>query len=42
MKKFLVAALFTMVLASPAFGATRHHRYHHHYKHVHHYHHHHV
>jgi hypothetical protein len=38
MKKFLVAALFTMVLASPAFGATRHH-HHHHYKHIHHHHH---
>jgi len=38
MKKFLVAALFSMVLASPAFGATRHH-HHHHYKHIHHHHH---
>jgi hypothetical protein len=38
MKKFLVAALFTMVLASPAFGATRHH-HRHHYKHIHHHHH---
>jgi len=38
MKKFLVAALFSMVLASPAFGATKHH-HRHHYKHIHNHHH---